>query len=106
MSANALRNLPTIPTEKIPFIKGVGYLAEEEYRLVAPPSDIDDEVIKFGFSLSCLDHVLLAPNTPSYIERAVTRELRDVRSGNDITVRRSVLPDDSDWKDAAMRLLF
>jgi hypothetical protein len=106
MSANALRNLPNLPTEKIPFVKGVGYLAEEEYRLVSPPSDIDDEIIKFGFSLSCLDHVLLAPNTPLYIERAVKRELRDARVGAEISVRRSVLPDDHDWKDAAMRLLF
>jgi hypothetical protein len=101
MSTTALRNIPSLPTEKMPFIKGIGYISEEEYRLILPPTDIGDEIVKIDFSISALDHILLAPNTPGYIERAVRAELKVQTEKGEIRIKRSVLPDDEDWKLAA-----
>lgn len=83
---------------ELPFIKRIGFQAEDEFRLIYEESDPDrTESASFPVPLKAIDRVVLSPWIPKPLNKHVKDTLRGVRGCAKLNVVRSTLVSNDQW---------
>jgi hypothetical protein len=91
--------------DRLPFVKRIGFAAEEEYRIVAETDEPQVSVFKIDFELRWIKHIYLNPWLPKSIAESVIGALKAIRGCSRLEVTRSLLIESSRWKRAGEKVI-
>lgn len=97
--------LKGIDVDRLPFIKRVGFKAEEEYRVVAETSENQKPAISIEFPVSMIESIHLNPWLPRSIAQSVKDTILSLPGCSKIRVSKSVLIESGRWKSAGDRVV-
>ena len=84
--------------DDLPFLKRYPFEHEEEYRLIYESTEAVTPTLDIPISLSCIDRITLSPWIPGALADQLKRVLMSVRGCADLTVVRSTLISNDQWK--------
>ncbi len=91
--------------DRLPFVKRLGFAAEEEYRIIAETDDAQGPAIQIDFPLSWINKIYLNPWLPKPIAESVIKTLRAIRGCGRIEVGKSLLIESARWKRAGDKVV-
>lgn len=89
-----------IPLERMPFVKRIGFTAEEEYRVIAETKEDQKSALSIEFPHSMINCIYLNPWLPKPIAESLRETLRSLPGCSKLRVSRSQLIESSRWKRA------
>jgi hypothetical protein len=92
--------LTTKEVDRLPFIKRLGFAAEEEYRIIAETGEAQGPVISIDFPLRWINRIYLNPWLAKPIAESVIETLKAVPGCGRIHVGKSLLIESARWKRA------
>lgn len=91
--------------ERLPYVKRVGFAAEEEYRIVYETSEPQGLAHNLEFPLSWIGKIYLNPWLPDPLYDSVKATLRSLPGCASLTVVKSHLINSARWKKAGDRVV-
>lgn len=95
-----VETLTTKDVHRLPFVKRLGFAAEEEYRIIAETDEGQGPAISIDFPLSWINKIYLNPWLPKSIANSVIKTLKSLPGCGKIHVGKSLLIDSARWKRA------
>ncbi|MDQ0138117.1 hypothetical protein J2T08_006062 [Neorhizobium galegae] len=100
-----VERLTPADVNRLPFVKRLGFAAEEEYRVVAETSEAQGPALSIDFPRSMIDCIYLNPWLPRSIAASVRETLRSLPGCGNIRVSRSQLIENGRWKAAGDKVV-
>lgn len=95
-----LEHASGIDRDRLPFVKRVGFTAEEEYRVLAETSEAQKSALSIEFPYSLINCIYLNPWLPKAIAESLRDTLRSLPGCKTLRISRSQLIDSTRWKRA------
>jgi len=95
-----VEKLTTADLDRLPFVKRVGFTAEEEYRIIAKTQESQAGAISIDLPLEFISKIYLNPWLPKSLAQSVTLTLRSLDGCGKLKIQRSHLIDNDRWKKA------
>ena len=89
-----------IGVERMPFVKRVGFTAEEEYRVIAETEEDQKTALSIEFPHNMINCIYLNPWLPKTIADSLRKTLRTIPGCGKLRVNRSQLIESGRWKRA------
>src|SRR5690606_13602701 len=90
---DAVEKLTKADVERLPFVKRQGFIAEEEYRIIAETEAAQRPSTSIDLPVSMINKIYLNPWLPKSIADSVISTLHGIDGCGDITIQRSHLID-------------
>ncbi|CAN7277894.1 hypothetical protein LJR231_001309 [Phyllobacterium sp. LjRoot231] len=100
-----VETLSTKDVERLPFIKRVGFTAEEEYRIIAQSDEPQRTAFSIDMPLTWINKIYLNPWLPDTISESVKATLRSFPGCSKLPVQKSRLIDSGRWKKAGDKVV-
>ena len=99
-----IKELPHIPLEDLPFLKGYRYREEREYRIVYVGMDKEIQFKNYEINLGWINRITLSPWMPKVFVDSVKSTLKSIDGCSGIKVSWSTLVDSEAWKEQTARV--
>jgi hypothetical protein len=100
-----VERLTPADVNRLPFVKRLGFAAEEEYRVIAETSEAQEPALSIDFPTRMIDCIYLNPWLPRSIAASVRETLRSLPGCGNIRVSRSQLIESGRWKAAGDKVV-
>jgi hypothetical protein len=95
-----VENLKDSDVDRLPFVKRVGFSAEEEYRIIAETKKDQKPAFPVKFPVSMISCIYLNPWLPKTIFQSLKTTIQSLPDCGSVRVSRSLLIDSARWKAA------
>ncbi|MBR0679334.1 DUF2971 domain-containing protein [Roseomonas eburnea] len=102
---NHIDALTTADLDSLPFVKRIGFAAEEEYRIVYETDDPQGAAYSLEFPLAWISRIYLNPWLPDPLYESVKETLRALPDCAKLSIVKSRLIDSARWKNAGDRVI-
>jgi hypothetical protein len=100
LNLSQVRGLGPKDMNRLPFLKRVGFMDEDEYRIVIETTNDDQSAVFIDCPISWIDCIYLNPWLPKSQAESLIATLKQLPGCKSLDVRRSFLIDSSTWKQA------
>ena len=100
-----LKNRELITQENLPFTKRIGYLDENEYRIIFESKIRSNPFLDVPISLDSIVKITLSPWLNERLSKSVTTLIHSIADCEFIKVSRSTLVANQMWKNFAKKIL-
>jgi hypothetical protein len=91
--------------DRLPFVKRIGFTAEEEYRIVYETDEPQGAAFNLAFPLAWISKIYLNPWLPDPLYESVKKTLRGLPDCAKLPIVKSRLIDSARWKNAGDRVV-
>lgn len=91
--------------DRLPFVKRIGFTAEEEYRIVYETDEPQGAAYNLEFPLGWISRIYLNPWLPDPLYQSVKQTLRALPDCGKLPILKSRLIDNARWKSAGDRVV-
>jgi hypothetical protein len=88
----------SLSTNQLPFIKRVGYAAEDEFRVIYENSEDEMDFVKFDIAISMIESVNLSPWLPKVLVESTRDIIHSINGCQKLRVSGSTLTSNEEWK--------
>jgi hypothetical protein len=100
-----VEDLTAAHLDRLPFLKRHGFMAEEEYRIIAETGEAQQAALNIAMPVSWISGIYLNPWLPAPIAVSLTKTLKALPGCGNLKVYRSQLVDSGRWKQAGDRVV-
>lgn len=104
MTLSQLKAMEEVEPDKLPFLKRFGYTDEREYRVVYVDTEERVQYKDFPIRISWIDWIALSPWMSKALFNSVKETLQLIDGCASLSVRRSTLVDNDDWRALTERV--
>ncbi|MEI9852756.1 MAG: hypothetical protein WDN24_19970 [Sphingomonas sp.] len=91
--------------ERLPFVKRVGFLPEDEYRIIAETAAAQRSALTIEFPVSLINRIYVNPWLPKPVSDSVIATLREFPGCSKLVISKSYLIDSGRWKNAGDKVV-
>lgn len=99
-----LRNRTDLTADELPFLKRLPYRDEHEFRVVFCSSRESAEFKAYPIKLGWINRITLSPRMSKALSASVRETLQSIRGCSALTISRSTLIENEQWKEVTARI--
>lgn len=100
LKLDEVEQLNKVDVDRLPFVKRIGFTAEEEWRVIAETAEDQKAALSVEFPLSLINCIYLNPWLPKTIADSIKDTVRALPGCKGLKISRSLLIESGRWKRA------
>lgn len=105
LKLDEVEKLGTDDRERLPFVKRVGFLPEDEYRIIAETAEAQRPALTIDLPVGMINRITLNPWLPKSVADSVKETLRAIPGCSKLSITKSYLIDSGRWKKAGDKVV-